>query len=380
MNTKLEINRKVKKDGDFVRLRPLLKKECLYNLLIGERSNGKTYCVLEYIIQQYCEFGHQALYLRRWDEDLKTKLTETLFDSIVSDGLLEKYSNGKYNHIRYYRQKWWAEHIEDVDGKEVITRCDIPIMIGATISADEHNKGSTYPKIKTIFFDEFLSNRGYLCDEVVLFWNTLSTYIRLRDDVTIFMCGNTINRYAPYFKEFGLYNIKNMKQGDIDVYTYGESGLRVGVYMTDSLPKKIKKSNVYFAFNNPRLSMITGQGNIWDIGIYPHCPVKYVPKDVKFNFFIEYDEQLFHAEIVYTQKDLFIFIHEKTTPLRHPEKDLIYSLEDSPLLNRRKLINRPITQVEKIIVMLFQQKKVFYQDNEVGNTISNYLKDISKIV
>lgn len=380
MNTKLEINRKVKKDGDFVRLRPLLKKECLYNLLIGERSNGKTYCVLEYIIQQYCEFGHQALYLRRWDEDLKTKLTETLFDSIVSDGLLEKYSNGKYNHIRYYRQKWWAEHIEDVDGKEVITRCDIPIMIGATISADEHNKGSTYPKIKTIFFDEFLSNRGYLCDEVVLFWNTLSTYIRLRDDVTIFMCGNTINRYAPYFKEFGLYNIKNMKQGDIDVYTYGESGLRVGVYMTDSLPKKIKKSNVYFAFNNPRLSMITGQGNIWDIGIYPHCPVKYVPKDVKFNFFIEYDEQLFHAEIVYTQKDLFIFIHEKTTPLRHPEKDLIYSLEDSPLLNRRKLINRPITQVEKIIVMLFQQKKVFYQDNEVGNTISNYLKDISKIL
>lgn len=379
MNTKLETNRKVKKDGDFVRLRPLLKKECLYNLLIGERSNGKTYCVLEYIIQQYCEFGHQALYLRRWDEDLKTKLTETLFDSIVSDGLLEKYSNGKYNHIRYYRQKWWAEHIEEVDGKEVITRCEIPIMVGATISADEHNKGSTYPKIKTIFFDEFLSNRGYLSDEVVLFWNTLSTYIRLRDDVTIFMCGNTINRYAPYFKEFGLYNIKNMKQGDIDVYTYGESGLRVGVYMTDSLPKKIKKSNVYFAFNNPRLSMITGQGNIWDIGIYPHCPVKYVPKDVKFNFFIEYDEQLFHAEIVYTQKDLFIFIHEKTTPLRYPEKDLIYSLEDSPLLNRRKLINRPITQIEKIIVMLFQQKKVFYQDNEVGNTISNYLKDISKI-
>lgn len=369
----------------FVSLTPVLKRKCHYNLLIGERSNGKTYCILDYIVEQFCKHGEQAVYLRRWDVDLKTKLTATLFDGLVRDKKIEKYSKGKYNGVKYYRSKWYLtrSYTEKNDkGKEIemVETCDTPLMVGFTISGDEHDKGATYPHIRTIFFDEFLSRTGYLTDEVMLFMHTLSTLIRLRDDVKIFMCGNTINPYSPYFKEFGIKNIKNMERGDIDVYSYGESGLRLCVYMTDSLPKQLKKSNVYFAFNNPRLSMITGQGGIWDIGIYPHCPVEYRPCDIKYNFFIEYDDILYHGELIYTGKDLFIFIHVKTTPIKNPEKDLIYTLEDSPLLNKRKMINKPLTQVEKTIATLFAQKKVFYQDNEVGNGITNYLREVSKVL
>lgn len=370
------------KDG-FVSLAPVLKLKCHYSLLIGERSNGKTYCILDYILERFCKYNEQAVYLRRWDVDLKTKLTATLFDGLVRDKKIEKYSKGKYNGVTYYRSKWYLTRTytqNDKSGKpvEVVEKATEPLMIGFTISGDEHDKGATYPHIRTVFFDEFLSRTGYLTDEVMLFMHTLSTLIRLRDDVKIFMCGNTINPYSPYFKEFGIKNIKDMKRGDIDVYTYGESGLRVCVYMTDSLPKKLKKSNVYFAFNNPRLSMITGEGAIWDIGIYPHCPVKYRPCDVKFNFFIEYDQIIYHGELIYTGKLLFIFMHIKTTPIQNPEKDLIYTLEDSPLMNKRKMINKPLTQIEKTIATLFAQQKVFYQDNEVGNGVANYLREVSK--
>ena len=62
-----------------------------------------------------------------------------------------------------------------------------------------------------------------------MFANVLSTIIRHRNDVKIFMLANTVNKYCPYFKEMGLKHITEMKQGSIDIYTYGSSDLRVAV-------------------------------------------------------------------------------------------------------------------------------------------------------
>ena len=34
-------------------LNPILKLDADYNIIFGERSNGKTYAVLKYMIEQY---------------------------------------------------------------------------------------------------------------------------------------------------------------------------------------------------------------------------------------------------------------------------------------------------------------------------------------
>lgn len=48
-----------KKDFDnqseFYSLEPILSKNATYNMIIGERSNGKTYAVLKYSLQQWWE-------------------------------------------------------------------------------------------------------------------------------------------------------------------------------------------------------------------------------------------------------------------------------------------------------------------------------------
>lgn len=93
----------------------------------------------------------------------------------------------------------------------------------------EHDKSTSYPNITTIVFDEFLTRGSYLKDEFILFTNVCSTIIRQRNDVKIFMLGNTVNKYSPYFSEMGLSNIKNQKQGTIDIYRYGDSDLIVAV-------------------------------------------------------------------------------------------------------------------------------------------------------
>lgn len=368
------------KDSDYVSFAPLKKKKCQYNILLGERSNGKSTAVLDEILHDCAVNGHFAIYLRRRDEDLKSKRVATMYSAIVKRGLVEKYTKGKYNDIKYYNSAWYlaTSYIDD-KGNNVTEKADKPFMRAFSLTASEHDKGFTLPDVYHIFFDEFFTRFGYLADEYVTFSHALSTFLREKDIATVYMCGNTMNGgYCPYFKEMGLTEIKKMKRGDIDVYKYGNTGLRVGVFMTDSLPSRIKKSNVYFAFNNPKLSMITGDGDVWEMDIFPHCPIKYQPKHVYFSFFMIFDNITYQADLIYKDTHIFIFIHDKTTPIKYPDKDLIYTSEYKSGLNYRQTIFKPINQIEKTILLLFLQNKVFYQDNEIGNAIKNFLLEMKK--
>ena len=42
-----------------------------YYVIIGERSNGKTYSILKYCLKEYFEKGSEFVYIRRFDEDIK---------------------------------------------------------------------------------------------------------------------------------------------------------------------------------------------------------------------------------------------------------------------------------------------------------------------
>ena len=227
--------------------------------------------------------------------------------------------------------------------------------------------------VKTILFDEFLTRSAYIPDEFVLFCNVLSTIIRQRDDVKIFMLGNTVNKYCPYFKEMGLKHVQEMHQGDIDLYKYGDKKLVVAVEYCKPNGGSGKPSDFYFAFDNPKLNMITGGS--WEIDVYPHCPVKYKPKDICYTYFIDFDSALLQCEIVCSPKGYFTFIHEKTTDIKYPDKDLVFSLTDwSHARNRRRSIMKPEDELGVKIAWFFKHQRVFYQDNEVGEVVANYLK------
>ena len=54
-------------------LKKILKKEATYNVIFGERSNGKTYASLQYVLENYFNKGEQFVYIRRWSEDINPK-------------------------------------------------------------------------------------------------------------------------------------------------------------------------------------------------------------------------------------------------------------------------------------------------------------------
>ena len=350
-------------------LKNILAKDAQYNIIFGERSNGKTYACLRYALDRYFKYGEQFGLVRRWREDFQSKRGQTMFDAHIANGVISELSDGVWTGVFYQSGRWWLSKI-DKDGKKFVS--DEPIGYAFALSNMEHDKSTSYPKITTIIFDEFLTRDTYQQDEFVLFMNIVSTIVRQRDNVKIFMLGNTVNKSSPYFNEMGLKHISQMKKGNIDVYTYGDSKLRVAVEYADSISKKGKPSDIYFAFDNPKLHMITG--GEWEIGLYPHRPVKYVPKDILFTYFIKWETDILQCEIVQVDNNLFTFIHRKTTEIKDEDSDLVFSLEYDARPNWIRNILKTNTNVTKKILKFFKEDKVFYQDNDVGEIVRNYLQ------
>lgn len=359
----------------------LLKKVCQYYMIYGIRSNGKTTAVYILALIDYCYNGNQLGLIRRYDIDFKGKSGREMFKGLAKieykgKNLIEFLTNGQYNDIKYYSSQWYlCKYDEELD--KIV--CDTkPFCHAFALNVSEHEKSISYPNIRTILFDEFIARDGYLFDEFVKFMNIISTIVREKNETTIFMCGNSINKYCVHFKEMGLYNIPKMKPDSIEYYQYGESKLMVGVEFAainenDKKSKtKSKPSDIYFAFDNPKLQMITT--GAWEIDIYPHLPCEYKKENIKFTYFIKFEENVLQCEIIYIDKKLFTYVHRKTTKLKFEDKDLIYQQEPSARYNISNDITRPRNDIEKKILWLYKTNKTFYQDNEVGEVFKNYVQ------
>lgn len=351
----------------FYSLKSILSLNCTYNMIIGERSNGKTFAVQEKILEDYIKYGKKGAIIRRYELDFKGRNGQATFDGIINAGLVEKLTNGQWNTIKYYSGQWKLAKYDETLDKMVVS--EDPFCYAFALTLQEHYKSTSYTKVCNILFDEFLTRQAYLPDEFITFVNVLSTIIRSRDNIQIFMLGNTVNKYSPYFVEMGI-DINKLKQGEIDVVTYGNGDLKLAIEYC-STQKEGKASDRYFAFNNPKLNMITK--GAWEMAIYPHLPKKYKNSDILLTYFIEFDRNTLQCEIIRLPDCVFTYIHRKTTPIRN-KKDIVFSPEYSENPYRFRRITKPKTKIQKTIAQFYATERVFYQDNEVGEIIRNYIE------
>ena len=197
-----------------------------YYVVYSLRSNGKSYSALEYILKNYLKGKGQGAIIRRYDLDFKQRRGGAMFAPLVSNGLVRKYSHDNYNGITYQAGEFYLVYKNEETG-EIESKSAEPFCYGFSLTGNEHDKSTGYPGVTTILFDEFISRDGYLTDEFVLLMNQISTIIRRRDNVKIFMMGNTINPYNPYFDEMGLNHARQQQMGTVDIYEYGDTGLKV---------------------------------------------------------------------------------------------------------------------------------------------------------
>jgi hypothetical protein len=240
----------------------------------------------------------------------------------------------------------------------------------------EHDKSTSYPDIVTIIFDEFITRSYYLPDEFVLFMNVLSTIIRGRYDVTIYMLGNTVNKYCPYFKEMGLNHVAEMKQGDIELYRFNDD-LTVAVEYCNEA-KTTKKVKKYYAFDNPQLEMITS--GKWEIALYPHAPIRHTKYDILTRFYIIFDKKIGCGDVIKNDKYLYIFYHMHTGKHVPDENDIVYLEQHDGIINHAILTSEIRNEKQKLIVDLMNCKREFYSDNNVGEYIRNWKINVNRRV
>lgn len=362
----------LKKKPIFYDIEHLIKEypDAQYYVAFGERSNGKTFSALKYAIRRFFKHGEQFAYVRRFGEDVKPKNLKTLFDGHVEHGIIEEYSGGVVDLVNYTASTFVPCKYDESTGKMVST--DVPMGYAFDLSGMEHRKSNSFPRITTIIFDEFLSRQGYLPNEYILFMNTVSTIVRHRKNVKIFMLGNTVNKFCPYFSEMGLSHVKEQKPGTVDVYTYSDTPLKVVVEYCDPMSNRGgKESDIYFAFDNPQLKMITSGS--WEISVYPHLTTRYKPKDVMYNFFVEFEDELLHGEIIVSETEYYIFIHQKTTPIQDESQDIVYTDKPNAKWNYRVGFSYQTDELSRLISKMFSENRVFYSDNETGEILRNYI-------
>lgn len=371
--------RKVK--NDWYSYDEIDKKKAQYNLIVGERSNGKTYGAIKKAFKNYIENKKHTVLIRRFDEQLMPKNISDMWTSFIQNKEVEELSNGEYNTIIYYRRKWYCAFYDDNEN-EYTKKDTTPFMHALSLNTMENTKsGFSDPDVTMVIFDEFLTREYYLKNEFVVFQNLLSTVIRSRDDVKIYMLANTVNFSAPYFREMGISNILKQEQGTIDVYSYNDAngkdtGLRVAVEYCESKKKstgKGKKSDVYFAFNNPQVNMIVSGS--WEMASYPH-PDWRVSKSALLwdKSFIEFEDSLLQIELYIDEvHGCFALVHPFTSDLMMQDTTQVFSVDYHSERQYKYGMDKSCP-VNSKVWELYNSNKWVYADNTTGEIVNNFVK------
>lgn len=349
------------------------KTKAVYRLIIGERSNGKTYACIQKVIKDYFKNGRPSAYVRRYKEELAS--SNMLHLMKPHEELIERLSKGKYNSTDYRTNAFWLTY-KDEEGK-IVLRSKEPIMYTAALSTWEKQKGQDRGAINYFIFDEFLTRTNYLTNEFNKFANCHSSFVRSREGVITYMIANTVNSFSIYWEELGIHNVEKIKPGEIYFYTYNNNKLTLALeYCLHATSRK--SVEYYYAFDNPSLDMIkTGS---WEEDKYPHLEDFSVGEDtLKFKFFVNFEQHLIVGEIHEEKNEAFIYFHPfGGSNYKIKEYDLVYTNKPSTHLTCLHRFNDhlPTENGNRAIMWiqyLIQHEKLYYSSNSVGEVIRNFM-------
>lgn len=338
-----------------------------WRLIVGQRSNGKSYSVCKTIIENYFKEKKRAAYIRRYQEEIMPKNIQTLFDPHLP--LIMELSEGRYNGI-FYRANCFYLCFYNEEGK-IDYKDETPFCITRAVNTWETTKGADVGIISLICYDEFLTRSGYLKDEFICLMNLVSSIVRDRKDCVIYLLANSVNKYAPYWQEFGIEEVDKMEQGEIRVYTYPNSQMKLAIEYCAKAESTKQVNDSFFAFQNAQLEML--KNGSWEMAAYQHAPYKIADFMIKKKFYVMFNDQLICGNIVHNEKDLFIFFHRQTKDIEIDDKTVLYTTGFSTPICHVRFLNDCPTELHKMIRSLVMKNHMCFADNEVGEIIRNWL-------
>lgn len=187
-----------------------------YAFIVGGRSNGKSHAVARMLLEDFLDNGQQFLRVVRYIFDMQEKYISSYFDKNNLEWLDEQGYSVYYESGCYY--------IYENENPRKTKR-----ILGyvVSLSSEQKIKSNQYDNVTKIILEEFalLDPSGYLSNEIDKFLSLLSTVVRMRKNVSVWLIGNTISKYNPYFKLLHINIDKlNLKPGDLRVIEQPDLG------------------------------------------------------------------------------------------------------------------------------------------------------------
>lgn len=358
----------MKKKNNYVSCETLKKIHSRYIILIGQRANGKSFSVKEYVIKNGLK-GEQFGYIRRYKEECKGYMFESYFADILcdDDGVnhLEQWSDGKYNTIVVYRSGvYFGKMTED---NKIERGEQFGYMFG--LSWATHYKSLSFPNITTLVYEEFITDGLFLPNEVRVFMNLVSTIFRTRKG-RVFMVGNTLSRINPYFREWQLKGIAKQKENSIELYNYKykdedkkEHTESIAVYMTPSLNNN---SGMFFGNNAKTITSTT-----WETDEFPHLEKNIDDYEIVYNMVVEYDDNKFLLQLLKDVSSYVWFCSPKTSEIQKNTRVISNQFYMSPYAT---MSFKPLTENESLIFSWLKDDRIVYSDNLCGTEFKQCYK------
>lgn len=358
----------------FYSLEEINKVGAQYNFLLGGRGCGKTYAVIKQAIENYFATGEQFAYVRRYKESIGPTKTRTLIDP--HKDLIIELSNGRYNHVKIWKQCFWLEYVDE-QGR-VQEKSPEPMGVLVSLNTQDNDKGQDLGFMRYIIFDEVIARTGYLKDEWSIFQNCISSLVRNRPGTTIYMLANPISKFCLYFDELGI-DFNAAQQGKIYVIKYDEEGKMKCAfeYIADNLEGCSTVADEYFGFKNKdntkSASIVNG---CWEFDSYTHLDSGiYNTSEKKRTIYIEFTGKYFACDIMYYNNTYYEFYRPAN---KIPKNE--YYLTTAKTLDKYAITgcnrNHPIF---KLLNDIYTTGKVFYSTNMIGDYIDGFRKAIREL-
>ena len=327
-----------------------------YNLIYGEKSNGKSYQVKHKKgIEKYLKTGRRFILMRRWESDL----TSAWIESYFSDVDIQKLTNNKYNCVTKFRNELYLTTMtEDYKKKR-----GEKIGYAIPISLEQRYSGASFLDVDDIIVEEFMSRGIYIVNEPSKLMTFYSTVDRKRGTTKLWLVGNTVSRVCPYLKEWGLYDImKNQKQGDINttIIHNEENDVKIAVEYCRSSGGKT------MAIGQAKNMIDKGE---WQTDIQPKLPKSYKAYNILFRFGFQYQSFKFICEYLVDKQEKkfpcwFIYPYNKN----FGDKFIVFSdeIKISPYW-QRDIYNITIKNEKlKHLFQSFREDKIFFSSDMCG--------------
>lgn len=338
----------------------LVKENANYNIVYGERSNGKSYQLKHKIMfTKSVIYGDERFMLvRRRKNEITTEKIERYFEDVDISAL----TNGKYDAVTVWRRELFLscfdyEKFRYVRGKK--------IGYVVPLEREQDYAGASFLDVNNIIFEEFMSRDKYLIDEPNKLENLYCTVDRKRGTTKLWLCGNSISRVCPYLTDWGLMDImRKQTQGTIETKDFAIEG-------------EIIKMAIEFApFSGVSSHVVGSHARMMSRGEWQSDPQPHLNKSIKdFNVLLtcifDFASFSFLARYMSDKEtgDKVWFICDKTK--NHPKKEeLTYKITDKVEQNK-KVFRQPysVRSWSPAIVAAFddfREDKIFYSTDLCG--------------